>query len=314
MADPNAAPAFGTAALRVFDLALGRMLWSRRTVFMVLAAGAPVLIAALLRALAALPGFDGEAGALARPAGLDGPAVFGLMIWTFYLRFTVPVLGVFYGTALLADEVEDRTITYLFTRPVARGAVLAGKYLACLACTTVIVLPSVMLVYFLAVPLAGGSIGRNFPVLLLDLGLIGAGLAVYGAVFALVGARFRRPLLIGLVFVFGWEPVVVVLPGYMKYLSVAYYHHGLPSEDEDEPVVVVLPGYMKYLSVAYYLQGLAPHAMPRGDALDVLQALLTSVQTPLPAGANLAALAVIWAAALAAAVRVAERREYVLGQ
>ena len=285
MADPNAAPAFGTAALRVFDLALGRMLWSRRTVFMALAAGAPVLIAALLRALAALPGFDGEAGALARPAGLDGPGVFGLMIWTFYLRFTVPVLGVFYGTALLADEVEDRTITYLFTRPVARGAVLAGKYLACLACTTVIVLPSVMLVYFLVVPLAGGSIGRNFPVLLLDLGLIGAGLAVYGAVFALVGARFRRPLLTGLVFVFGWEPVVVVLPGYVKYLSVAYY-----------------------------LQGLAPHAMPRGDALDVLQALLTSVQTPLPAGANLAALAVIWAAALAAAVRVAERREYVLGQ
>ncbi len=285
MADPNAAPAFGTAALRVFDLAIGRMLWSRRTVFMALAAGAPVLIAALLRALPALPGFDGEAGALARPAGLDGPGVFGLMIWSFYLRFTVPVLGVFYGTALLADEVEDRTITYLFTRPVARGAVLAGKYLACLACTTVIVLPSVMLVYFLVVPLAGGSVGRNFPVLLLDLGLIGAGLAVYGAVFALVGARFRRPLLTGLVFVFGWEPVVVVLPGYVKYLSVAYY-----------------------------LQGLAPHAMPRGDALDVLQALLTSVQTPLPAGANLAALAFIWAAALAAAVRVAERREYVLGQ
>ena len=285
MADPHAVPAFGTAALRVFELGLGQMLWSRRTVFMALVAGAPVLIAALLRALAALPGFDGEAGALARPAGLDGPGVFGLMIWSFYLRFTVPVLGVFYGAALLADEVEDRTITYLFTRPVPRGAVLAGKYLAYLACTAVIVLPSVMLVYFLVVPLAGGSIGRNFPALLLDLGLIGAGLAVYGAVFALVGARFRRPLLTGLVFVFGWEPVVVVLPGYMKYLSVAYY-----------------------------LQGLAPHAMPRGDALDVLQALLTSVQTPLAAGTNVAALAVIWAAALAAAVRVAGRREYVLGQ
>ncbi len=59
--------------------------------------------------------------------------MFGLMIWVFYLRFIVPVLGVFYGTSLMADEVEDKTITYLFTRPIPRGAVLVGKYLAYLA-------------------------------------------------------------------------------------------------------------------------------------------------------------------------------------
>ena len=284
MADSTAG--FRTAVPRVFELALGRMLWSRRTLFMALVAGGPVLIAVLLRALAALPVFDGGAGQIdGRPVSLDGPDIFGLMIWTFYLRFTVPVLGVFYGTALIADEVEDRTITYLFTRPVARGAVLAGKYLAYLVCTAVVVLPSVMLVYFLVVPLLGGSIGRNFPALLIDLGLIGTGLAVYGAVFAFVGAWFRRPLLTGLVFVFGWEPIVVVLPGYMKHLSVAYY-----------------------------LQGLAPHAMPQGDALSVIQAVLTSVQTPLGTGANLTALACIGAAALAAAIRVVGRREYVLGR
>ena len=61
---------------------------------------------------------------------MTGPAIFGLMIWVFYLRFIVPVLGVFYGTSLMADEVEDKTITYLFTRPIPRGAVLVGKYLA----------------------------------------------------------------------------------------------------------------------------------------------------------------------------------------
>ena len=104
--------AFGTAALRVLDLGLGQMLWSRRTVFMALVAGGPVLIAALLRIVSTLPAFGGGAGEIdGRPVSLDGPDIFGLMIWTFYLRFTVPVLGVFYGTALIADEVEDRTIT-----------------------------------------------------------------------------------------------------------------------------------------------------------------------------------------------------------
>ena len=61
--------------------------------------------------------------------------IFGLMVWVFFVRFSVPVLGVFYGTSLMADEVEDKTITYLFTRPIPRGAVLVGKYLAYLACT-----------------------------------------------------------------------------------------------------------------------------------------------------------------------------------
>lgn len=278
-------PSFPASVARIYDLSFGQMLWSRRTVFMVLVVGGPVAVALMLRLLVSMDLFDASGELDGRPVNIDGPTIFGLMIWGFYLSFSVPLLGVFYGTSLIADEVEDRTVTYLFTRPVARGAVLAGKYLACLACTAVVVLPSVMLVYFLVVPLLGGSIGRNFPALLVDLGLIGAGLAVYGAVFALVGAWFRRPLLTGLVFVFGWEPVVVVLPGYMKHLSVAYY-----------------------------LQGLAPHAMPQDDALSVIQALLTSVQTPLGTGANLLALAVIWAAALAAAMRVVERREYVLGQ
>ena len=42
---------FWNAVLRVFDMSLGQMLWSRRTVFMALATGAPVVIAVLLRVI-----------------------------------------------------------------------------------------------------------------------------------------------------------------------------------------------------------------------------------------------------------------------
>ena len=281
-----AAPTFVTATLRVFDVSVGEMLWSRRTIFMALVAAGPIALALLLRVVTASGWFDGAAGTVnGRAISLNGPAIFGLMVWTFYLRFTVPVLGVFYGTALIADEVEDRTITYFFTRPIPRGAVLAGKYLAYLVCTTVVVLPSVMLVYFLVVPILGGSIGREFPSLATDLAMVAAGLAVYGALFALVGAWFRRPLLTGLVVVFGWEPIVTMLPGYMKYLTVAYY-----------------------------LQGLVPHSMPQGDALSLLQAVLTSIQTPLGTWTNILVLAAIWLIAVTAALRVTARREYVLEQ
>lgn len=274
---------FGRAAARVFDLSLGEMLWSRRTLFMALVAGGPVVIAVALR-IAASSTAARFTGATGGPAFiLGGPDIFGLMIWAFYLRFTVPVLGVFYGTSLIADEVEDRTITYLFTRPVPRGAILVGKYLAYLACTSIVILPSVMVVYFAVVPLFGGRIGAGFPSLVADLALIGLGLAVYGAAFAYVGARLRRPLLSGLLFVFGWEPVVVLVPGYMKNLTVAYY-----------------------------LQGLVPHAAPQGEAMTLLRSALQTFEPAPAAWVCLLALAAIWAVTLGAAVRTVGRREYVL--
>src|ERR1044072_3494710 len=125
-------PSFPNAAMRVFDVAVGQLLWSRRTIFMVLAAAAPIVIAIILRVSDAM----GVSALRVNGQQVGGPVMFGGMIWLLYLRFIVPVLGAFYGTALIADEVEDRTITYLFRRPLRRAAALLGKDFACLVCTT----------------------------------------------------------------------------------------------------------------------------------------------------------------------------------
>ncbi len=259
----SSSPGFLYAAMRVFDLSIGEMLWSRRTVFMGLVVGVPVLIALVVRMLSAL----GAAPVSVNNSAVAGPVIFGLMIWGFFVRFSVPVLGVFYGTALIADEVDDKTITYLFSRPIPRGAVLVGKYFAYLACTIFVVLPAVVLVWLLIIPL-GGSLGLSFPDLLKDLGLLALGLAVYGALFALVGAALKRPLLIGLVFVLGWEPIAIALPGYLKRLSVAYY-----------------------------LQGLVPHAMPANSPLSLIQDLFREVPSLTES--------LVWLAAITARVPVA---------
>lgn len=261
------------SAARIVDLSIGQMLWSRRTVFMALIVAGPVVIAGVVRLVTAL-GWPLE-------AGVTGPGAFGLMIWVFYLRFTVPVLGVFYGTSLIADEVDDKTITYLFTRPIPRGAVLVGKYLAYLVVTACVVLPSVVVDYLLIVPIRG-SLGESFLPALTDLGLIAVGLAVYGALFAYVGAQFKRPLLVGLVVIFGWEQAALALPGYLKRFTVAYY-----------------------------LQALVPHAMPEDSTLSLVQAIFR--ETP-GVGVSLAWLFLIGVTALLLAAWTVERREYVLEQ
>jgi ABC-type transport system involved in multi-copper enzyme maturation permease subunit len=132
----------------------------------------------------------------------------------------VPVLGVWYGTSLIADEVEEKTITYLFVRPIRRGAVLIGKYLAYLACTACVVLPAVILVYLAVVSRSPGPDRFN----ILDyLGILALGLAAYGALFALIGAALRQPLVIGLVFAFGWEQIALIVPGYLRRFTLAYH-------------------------------------------------------------------------------------------
>ena len=130
---------------------------------------------------------------------VTGPLIFGLMIWAFFVRFSVPVLAVFYGTSLIADEVEDRTITYLFTRPIAREAVLIGKYLAYLVCTTFVVLPAVVVVWLLIVPI-GGRLADSFLDLTKDLALLVIGLAVYGAAVCARRGAVQTPAARGVVF------------------------------------------------------------------------------------------------------------------
>ena len=275
---PFAKPTLAASTARIFDLSLGQMLWSRRSLFLAFLVGGPVLLAAAIRVASApdrlgLPQIHG--------ARVGGAALFGTMMWLLYVRVIVPIVGVFYGTSLIADEVDDKTITYLFTRPIPRAAVLLGKYLAYLVCTVLLVLPSVVLVYFLVAPI-DGTIGGAFPALVADLGMLAIGLTAYGAVFAWVGARMKRPLTVGLIFAFGWEPVVLVVPGYLKRLTVAYY-----------------------------LQALVPHAMPRDSPVSFLLQLFSegpSVPTSLVSLVAIGVVALWWAG------RTVEQQEYVLEQ
>jgi len=270
------APSFVSSAVRVFELSFGEMLWSRRTIFMALVMAAPVILALVSRVVQTM----GVAPLRVNGVRVGGAGIFGMMIWVLFIRFTIPVLGVFYGTSLIADEVDDKTLTYLFTRPVQRGAVLVGKFLAYLVCTVLVVLPSIMVVYFLVVPIS--EIGGSFHLLLMDLGIMALGLAAYGALFALVGTVLKRPLVVGLVFAFGWEQLAMLMPGYLRRFTLAYY-----------------------------LQGLVPHAMPSDGVASLIQAVFTD--TP-AATTCLFWLVVAIGVSLSLGQRAIERREYVLEQ
>ena len=138
-----------------------------------------------------------------------------------------------------------------------------------------------VLVYLFVVPIRG-SLGASFVDLVKDLAILAVGLGVYGAMFAFVGAAFKRPLLTGLIFAFGWEQAALAFPGYLKRFTIAYY-----------------------------LQGLVPHAIPTDSILSFVQGIFRESPTLF---ASLFWLAVIWALFLAFGAWMVGRKEYVLEQ
>jgi ABC-2 type transport system permease protein len=209
------------------------------------------------------------------PGGSD---VLAAIVWLLFVRFIVPVLGVFYGTSLIADEVEEKTITYLFTRPIRRSAVVIGKYLAYLAATASVLLPTMVIVYFLVV--AFRDVPSTFAALVKDVGILAIGLATYGALFTLAGVALNKPLVVGLLFVFGWEQIALVMPGSVERLTIAYH-----------------------------LQELIPHAIP-SQSIDTL--FPPPVRNPQAPWISLLWLSMTLVISLSLAMAIVERREYVL--
>jgi ABC-type transport system involved in multi-copper enzyme maturation permease subunit len=261
--------ALGAGARAVFDLALEGMIWRRRSLLVAALLGLPVLFGLLYRVSLAAK----------LPASVSPLDLYGSIVALFYVRNAVPLAALFYATALIADEVEGRTITYLFTRPVTRASILLGKFAAYVATTLTLALPALALSFLLIASARGGAALRDaLPHLPRDLGVVALAFLSYGALFALLGVLVRRPVVPGLLFLFGWE------------------------------MLANLPGYLPRVTLTAWLRSLILHR----PAEEGLQALFTP--GALPGGLALGVLLGVSAACLALAAAVFARCEYVLEQ
>lgn len=259
-----------SGARAILDLSLEGMVWTRRSVLMAVLLGLPALFALLYRITLAAK----------LPASMSPLDLYGSIVALYYVRNVVPLAALFYATALVADEVEEKTITYLFTRPITRASILVGKFAAYVAATLSLALPA-LVASFLLLTTARGVEGLRAALghLPRDLAAMTLGFLAYGALFALLGVSLRRPVIPGLLFVFVWE------------------------------LLVNLPGYLPRFTLTAWLRSLVSQRPPE-------EGLLAQLFTPpvLPAATSLAVLITITLACLALAAAVFARREYVLEQ
>jgi len=159
------------------------------------------------------------------------------------LSVLVPIVSLVFASAALGDPAEDRTLVYLWLRPVPRVELA----LAAAGAALTITVPIAVLPVVIAAAVSGVG-GR------LVLGAAGgAALAAvaYTAVFCGLGLRVRRALAWGLAYLVIWEQAVARIAKGAARLSISVstrtiaarlaHHDPLPRNAMSMPVAVLVP-------------------------------------------------------------------------
>ena len=140
-----------------------------------------------------------------------------------YLHFLVPIIALFLGTGVIADEVEDNTLQYLLIRPVPRFLIVFTKYLANIFISSLVIVSSLLVTFAIAALGSSESLELGLSFLIYASGTLILGLFVYSALFTLLGGTLRHPMILGLLFVFGWEKLITYVPGNAQYFTIMNY-------------------------------------------------------------------------------------------
>jgi ABC-2 type transport system permease protein len=191
---------------------------SRRTIWMAALALIPVGVGMLLWILRA-------------PLAEEGISIssrFPQLSLVLFLHFLLPLMTVFVGSSIIADEVDERTLPYLLVRPIPKRTIILAKTAAVSITTTTILLGSLFLSYNVVVAEGGTAAWTsNLSVLLQTAGVLMLGTIAYIPLFGFLGGILKRPVLVGLLLVFVWERTVAFFPGNVKLLTVVHYLHVL---------------------------------------------------------------------------------------
>jgi ABC-2 type transport system permease protein len=189
----------------IASLTLKGLLGRRRSLLMLLLAGIPVMVGALVR------------------ANTGGIAEVGRTLDGLEVRIILPLIALVFGTAALGSELEDGTAVHLLTKPIGRTTIVLAKVAVAGSLTAALVVPSTFIAAVLlsepGTDLAGtaGSLAIG----------VFAGSYLYASIFGALSIITSRGLILGLGYALIWEGLAAgVLPG-SQIFSVREYVRGI---------------------------------------------------------------------------------------
>jgi ABC-2 type transport system permease protein len=138
------------------------------------------------------------------------------VVFTVFLSFLLPVWSLSFATETFGGEREAHTMVWLLTRPLPRPAVYLAKFVALLPWSLGLNVGG-----FALLCLAAGRPGRV--ALQLYWPAVCWGTLAFSSLFCLIGAIFRWPAVVSIVYSFFLETFLGNMPGYLKRASISFY-------------------------------------------------------------------------------------------
>ena len=184
-------------------LALRQAASPRRAAFLGILALLPLGLAALIRAL----------------ADIDGGELINGVLEGLIVNIVLPLVVMVLATSAFGNEVEDRTLSLLTTKPVPRWSIVLAK----LAATIIVAAPlmaTVSAIVTVMDPDGGGKAAAAAAAGTL------VGVVTYASAFTWAGLLTTRALGFALIYVLLWEATITSFLSGARYLSVRSYTQG----------------------------------------------------------------------------------------
>ena len=195
----------GDIVLTIANVTARALLGRRRTLLMLLLAGAPVGLGLLVR----LGGTHPRALA---------PSLEGLIVAS-----VLPLVALVFGTAALGSELDDGTAVHVLTKPIPRWAIVVPKLAVAGGLTAILLFPATILSGILIGGTASRELGLTFAYALAVL----IGSFVYSAIFVALSSATSRGLVIGLGYSLIWEGLLSGALKGTQLFSVREYIRGM---------------------------------------------------------------------------------------
>ena len=159
----------------------------------------------------------------------EGNVIFVRLCEQLHMPVLAPLLALFFASMLVAEDVETGTIPYVLTRPIPRSAWVLGRFLAYLLVATSILGLSIVMTFAASATLSKLSLTNTNDLLLLGHYLLVAlaALTAYGALAVFLGVFTRRPIVYGVLLLYGWQKIAMIIPGVVDFLTIAKYVEAL---------------------------------------------------------------------------------------
>jgi len=164
--------------------------------------------------------------AISRASGADTDAADFVSLYV--LQLMLPLIALVVATSTIGTLNENRTMVYLWLRPIGSWTIAAAALVGGLIVTLAMVVPFSLL---MAVVLGGGDD------ILASMVSTAAGSVAYVGLFTFLGALTQRGLMVGLIYLLIWEQFIAGLSAGMARFSVLGYTRSLLGRIADVAVV-----------------------------------------------------------------------------